>query len=540
MIIVILCVITLCNSNEIYVNTIRPKFNPSETYTYYQLPYCKPNDLEEVIESLGQQLSGDQQMKSLYKFDENIEDKQVCQKNVTKMEMQKWMDAIDQEYIVEFYIGDQIMHDIVGIFENGQYYLKNRITFNLYKSNDKRLMYGNITRSDKDFIEINSQVDGIEIRFYYSVIIKQYNELMNVHDHSVKWHLLIFKSIIILVLVIIVSGVLRRSILNDYSNIPDEENEIEPQGWKAIKIESLMPPSNRIVFSALLGTGIHFLITILALLILGSFELFETHKGSIKSAGIIIYSFGGSINGYYCGKFYKFYGGKSWLLNLFITAVLFPVSAISILFMIDVLSYLFGTTTTLSFTSIFSVGFILTVVYLPLTIIGGVTGRLRTIDELFEKRLKKKFKISNYYFLSKGCLYGIIPFISIIIELYYILQSTWSDQLFEQYTLLIFSYIQLLIIVGCLSIIQTYQQLNQGNYNWQWISFLNGGQSIIYIFGFIFCYYYFVNMHGFFQFLFYFSESILACFVLWMMLGSVSYWISLKFVIYIYTSNKYL
>lgn len=103
-----------------------------------------------------------------------------------------------------------------------------------------------------------------------------------------------------------------------------------------------------------------------------------------------------AINGYYTGKFYKFFGGKSWLLNLFIAAALFPISAMSILFIIDVFSYLFGTTSTFSFTAVFSVGFILTVVYLPLTLIGGVSGRLKTIDELFEKRLKKKVLISNY------------------------------------------------------------------------------------------------------------------------------------------------
>ena len=54
-----------------------------------------------------------------------------------------------------------------------------------------------------------------------------------------------------------------------------------------------MPPINRIVFTGLLGTGIHFLITILICLILGSLEMFETHKGSIYSSGIILYCFGG-------------------------------------------------------------------------------------------------------------------------------------------------------------------------------------------------------------------------------------------------------
>lgn len=56
-----------------------------------------------------------------------------------------------------------------------------------------------------------------------------------------------------------------------------------------------MPPSNRIVFSALIGTGMHFIVVTIILLLFGCLEMFETHKGSIKSTGIIVYSFAGSI-----------------------------------------------------------------------------------------------------------------------------------------------------------------------------------------------------------------------------------------------------
>jgi hypothetical protein len=56
-----------------------------------------------------------------------------------------------------------------------------------------------------------------------------------------------------------------------------------------------MPPSNRIVFSALIGTGMHFIVVTIVLLLFGCLEMFETHKGSIKSTGIIVYSFAGSI-----------------------------------------------------------------------------------------------------------------------------------------------------------------------------------------------------------------------------------------------------
>lgn len=55
-----------------------------------------------------------------------------------------------------------------------------------------------------------------------------------------------------------------------------------------------MPPINKILFSALLGNGMHFLITIFILLCCGSCWMFENHKGSVKSTGIIIYCFAGS------------------------------------------------------------------------------------------------------------------------------------------------------------------------------------------------------------------------------------------------------
>lgn len=116
------------------------------------------------------------------------------------------------------------------------------------------------------------------------------------------------------------------------------------------------------------------------------------------------------MNGYYTGKFYKFYGGKSWLLNLFIAAVIFPISALSVFIIVDVFGFLFGTTATFSFSAVFSIGFILAVVYLPLTLIGGVSGRLRTIDELYEKRLKKRMLTNDLVFLTRGLAFGVIPF----------------------------------------------------------------------------------------------------------------------------------
>jgi len=43
----------------LFVNKIGPLNNPSETYSYYQLPFCKPNDYNTMPETIGQILAAD-------------------------------------------------------------------------------------------------------------------------------------------------------------------------------------------------------------------------------------------------------------------------------------------------------------------------------------------------------------------------------------------------------------------------------------------------------------------------------------------------
>ena len=53
---------------RVTVAEISPYSNPSETYKYYMLPYCQPEKIIEEWQSLGEDLSGDRTMNSLYTF----------------------------------------------------------------------------------------------------------------------------------------------------------------------------------------------------------------------------------------------------------------------------------------------------------------------------------------------------------------------------------------------------------------------------------------------------------------------------------------
>jgi transmembrane 9 superfamily protein 3 len=53
----------------LYVNKIGPYANPSESYDYYSLPFCKPPDVQHAHHhSLGEKLEGDVKKTSAYEI----------------------------------------------------------------------------------------------------------------------------------------------------------------------------------------------------------------------------------------------------------------------------------------------------------------------------------------------------------------------------------------------------------------------------------------------------------------------------------------
>ena len=48
------------------VNTVGPYSNPSETYQYYSLPFCRPMHVEQRKNTLGEVLEGSMKSTSLY------------------------------------------------------------------------------------------------------------------------------------------------------------------------------------------------------------------------------------------------------------------------------------------------------------------------------------------------------------------------------------------------------------------------------------------------------------------------------------------
>merc|ERR1712050_220408 len=133
---------------------------------------------------------------------------------------------------------------------------------------------------------------------------------------------------------------------------------------------------------------------------------------------------------------------------------------------------------------------------------------------------------------------GFLPFSAIYIELHYIFNSVWGSRIYSLYGILLLAFAMLLLVAATVTVLFTYFHLNAEDHQWWWRSFSSGGA--VALFFYTYCIYFFLqsNMSGFMQCAFFFLYSLLVAYALALLLGSVSFYATFYFVIYIYSRIK--
>ena len=72
----------------------------SETYQYYNLPFCTPKDKEYKTEGLGEVLEGDRLVNTPYdiKFRVDKENEILCSRELTAKDLRKFRKAVKKDY----------------------------------------------------------------------------------------------------------------------------------------------------------------------------------------------------------------------------------------------------------------------------------------------------------------------------------------------------------------------------------------------------------------------------------------------------------
>mmetsp|Transcript_8308 Transcript_8308/g.14075 ORF Transcript_8308/g.14075 Transcript_8308/m.14075 type:complete len:595 (+) Transcript_8308:31-1815(+) len=561
---------------DLLVNTVGPFNNPTETYPYYSLPFCRRTGKQRSHrQSLSETMSGSRKVHSPYEltFLDPVPWRALCEEFMDVDDLKELKSAIEDDYFFEMFLDDLPMWGYVGevtheefllgkSIQGARVYLYPHLHFSMGYNGDQ-IVSVNVTTDPKRRVDITDIIAGQEIVFSYSVEwvnqpdIKYDNRMQRYEDSAflpssfeIHWLSIINSFVLVLLLTAFLAIILMRILKNDFSRYMDvDEDELteEETGWKMINGDVFRPPSNVSFFSACVGAGAQIFLTAFVLLCAVVMEVFKaTRRGALLTACIMIYSMCGFFGGFVSGRLFKQLKGSNWVFNVIITAMIFPVPLFVVFSWVNSVAATNNSTAALPFTTIMLIASIFVFVHFPLTVVGAVTGRNMTAGEYKAPSRTNKVprevpKVQAWYRYPLVQLFmaGFLPFSAIYIELHYIFASIWGHKIYSLFGILFIAFIMLSTVASFITIALLYFQLVREDHRWWWSTFFNGGSTGFFIMGYSFFYFFHRSqMDGLLQGSFYFGYMTLVSYAFFLMLGFVGFMSSFSFVDYIYGSVK--
>lgn len=556
-------------------NTVGPFNNPTETYPFYSLPFCEGTGKQRRHhQDLGETLSGSRKVTTPYEltFLDPVPWRSLCEEYLDPKDLKEFKDAIEDDYFFELFVDDLPMWGYVGevvheefllgkSIQGARVYLYPHLHFSIGYNNDQ-IVSANVTTDPKRRVDITDTSVGQEVVFSFSVEWTHttsitYEDRMKHYADStflpttfeIHWLSIINSFVLVLLLTAFLAIILMKILKKDFSRymeVDEDELSEEETGWKRVQGDVFRVPNYLNIFAAVIGQGAQIFATVLILLIcvlLGTFRV--TRRGALLTAFIIIYCLCGGIGGLVSGRLYKQLKGSNWVWNVMLTASIFIVPLSIVFCWVNSVAWFHNSTAAIPVTTILLIVAIVTFVHFPLSVVGGVVGRNITGDYKPPCRTNKVPRevpqIQSWYRHPAAQLFmaGFLPFSAIYIELHYIFASIWGHKIYSLFGILFIAFIMLVIVTAFITIALLYFQLAREDHRWWWRSFVNGGATGLFIFGYSFFYFFHrSSMDGVLQASFYFGYTGVVSYAFFCMLGFVGFMSSFVFVSYIYGAVK--
>lgn len=367
----------------------------------------------------------------------------------------------------------------------------------------------------------------------------------NIHvELEIHWLSIINSFVLVILLTGFLAIILLRILRSDfarYARDEEEEADTDDYGWKLVHGDVFRFPPHRSLFSAFVGVGAQFLAMMVFILLLAIVGLYYPgNDGALYVSALVLYALTAGVAGFTSNYLYKQMGGTSWAWNTVLVATVFALPFLLIAFVMNVFAVSFQTLNAIPFEAVLAVIAIWIFVGFPLTLLGGITGK--RLAGNFEapvrtKNFAREIPPTPWFrrLPVQMMIAGFLPFSAIYIELFYIFNSIWARGSYQLFGILTLVFIILLIVTACITIAVTYFQLAMEDWRWWWHSFLSGGATGIFIYGYSIFYFLFRSqMNGFLQAVFYFGYMTVVSYFFFLMLGTVGFYASLYFVRAIY------
>ena len=394
-----------------------------------------------------------------------------------------------------------------------------------------------------------------EILFTYDVIY-EYSDITlasrwdhyNTSKRSIHWTGMIICEIIVITVTLIVICVLRKNLNSDitsYNYRVSQLEDIQDYDWKQVSGDVFRPPhKNVLLLSVMLGTGAQLLSMFTISLILGIFGFMNPEKRmNIINLELIVYCVSGLLGGYISAKFYRFYGGISWIKSACFMSLFFPGMLIGGYLIVNCLLIYEKSNAAVHFGDILSLFMLWIFFTFPLILLGSFFGfKSNKINLPFEINkipniIPEKPWYLHYRYIT--FLTGLVGFATIFIELNYIMVALWRHQIYFLGAFLWVAFFLFIIVVGEMSILVVYFNLCYGDYNWWWKSFIVGGSPVIYFIMYTVIYFFYLKLESFSAVIVYFGMMALISCMAMLICGAVSVFFCLGFIYWIYSRIAY-
>uniref|UniRef100_A0A5S6QFG4 Transmembrane 9 superfamily member n=1 Tax=Trichuris muris TaxID=70415 RepID=A0A5S6QFG4_TRIMR len=569
-------------------------------FDYYSLGFCRPtDDLRYKKENLGEILRGDRIVNTPFvvRMRENESCRLVCanekEKNTLSIEETRLMiQRIKEEYRVHLLVDNLPCATRVKVGSDEEYtlvrgyplgfvigeeaFVNNHLVlllhYNKVGANAYRIVGFDVEAQSMDHSTYNVAGNSCSVAnnklpqrldkssantLYWSYSVhwresdiqwtNRWDKYLSMHNTQIHWLSIVNSTITLLFLAGALGAIIIRIVRKDiaqYNRLQESDDALEESGWKLIHGDIFRPPPKSSLLVALIGSGIQvFGMTLCTIVLAAIGMLSPSSRGALMSSALFLYCFMGLFSGYFAGRLHKTFRLTNWKRAAIKTACLFPCFLFVTGIVLNLLASSQHASNALSFSSILSLLSMFVCIDIPLVLIAFRFGFRKQpyVSPVRTNQIPRQVPEQPVYLnlLFSMLFAGIVPFLAVFLELFFIFSAMWQNQFYYLFGFLFIVFIILVVSTALVSVVIVYFLLAAENYHWWWRSFFIGGSSAIYVFLYS-VYYYMTKLEivGFTPKILYFSYTLLISLTFWLLAGTVGFYAAYAFVRKIYSAVK--
>ncbi|EEF38524.1 transporter, putative [Ricinus communis] len=436
----------------LFVNKVGPLHNPSETYPYYNFPFCCPDNVILKKETLGEVLNGDRLSSTLYEanFREDKTGVTLCKKKLKRDEVLRFRDAIVNDFYFQMYYDDLPLWGFIGKVEEQswvvgerkfRYYLFKHLQFDVLYNGD-RVIEVSAFSDPNHAVDISEDAD-LDVEFTYSVLwnatsasygtrMVRYSRasLLPIHQ-QIHWFSFVNSIVIILLLMGLLIGLFMRRLRNDL---------------------------RKVCFLFVLAfIGV----------------LYPYNRGALCNSFVFVYSLTSVVGGYTASSFHNKFAETGWKRGVLLTGILYLGPLFVILSILNIIAMSYGATAAIPFGTIVVILLIHIFLTAPLLAFGGVIGyhfRSEFQAPSTTKRFPREIPPLGWYRKTPCQIFlaGLLSCSAVVLELHHLYASLWGYKICTLPSILFVTFIILILLTAILSVGMTYIQLSAEDHQWWW------------------------------------------------------------------------